>query len=109
WRPGPGRVHQPAEATPASFVAFDLLSVDSQDLSSEALSVRQAKLDKLLDAATPKSPTEPALRKAPCLYLTPRTTDPDEAQSWFVDLERIGCDGIIAKRADGAYEPDKRA
>lgn len=106
--PAESRVNKLAEETPASFVAFDLIAFDLEDLSNEPLSVRQAKLDELLNAATPKTPTEPAMKPGPCLYLTPRTTDPDEAQSWFVDLEKIGCDGLIAKRADGKYEPDKR-
>ncbi len=105
--PAASRVNKLAAETPASFVAFDLIA-DTKDLSDLPLHERQARLDALLDAATPSSPTEPAQKPAPCLFLTPRTTDPDEAQSWFVDLERIGCDGIIAKRADGKYEPDKR-
>jgi ATP-dependent DNA ligase len=107
--PAASRVNKLAGETPASFVAFDLIAVDGEDLSDAPLHERQAKLDKLLDAAAPKSPTEPALHAAPCLFLTPRTTDPDEAQSWFVDLERVGCDGIIAKRADLKYQPDVRA
>jgi len=107
--PAKSRVDKLAEETPASFVAFDLIAFGDTDLSDAPLSERQAKLDELLDAATPKSPTEPALEPAPRLYLTPRTTDPDEAQSWFVDLERIGCDGLIAKRADLKYQPDVRA
>ncbi len=107
--PAASRVNKLADETPASFVAFDLMAHDSTSLLDAPLSERQAKLDELLDAATPKSPTEPALKRGPCLYLTPRTTDPDEAQGWFVDLERVGCDGIIAKKADITYQPDVRA
>jgi ATP-dependent DNA ligase len=107
--PAASRVNKLADDTPASFVAFDLMAHDATSLMDEPLSARQAKLDALLDAATPKSPTEPALHAAPCLFLTPRTTDPDEAQGWFVDLERVGCDGLIAKRADLRYQPDVRA
>jgi ATP-dependent DNA ligase len=106
--PAASRVNKLAAETPASFVAFDLIA-DSNDLSDLPLEQRQARLDELLDAATPKSPTEPALKPAPCLFLTPRTTDPDEAQSWFTDLEKIGCDGIIAKKANLTYQPDVRA
>jgi ATP-dependent DNA ligase len=106
--PAASRVQLLAGQTPASFVAFDLLAEGSTDLRGLPLQARQEKLDEVLDAATPSTPTEPATRVGPCLYLTPRTTDPDEAQRWFEELERLGLDGIIAKRIDLPYVAGER-
>jgi D-arabinose 1-dehydrogenase-like Zn-dependent alcohol dehydrogenase len=36
-------------------------------------------------------------------HLTPSTDDVDEARRWFDEFESAGCDGIVAKRRDGAY------
>jgi ATP-dependent DNA ligase len=42
------------------------------------------------------------------VHLTPITRDADMAHAWFQRFEGAGLDGLIAKRADLAYEPDKR-
>ena len=36
------------------------------------------------------------------------TTDREVASGWFSQFEGAGLDGLIAKPADGIYEPDKR-
>ena len=42
------------------------------------------------------------------IHLTPTTTDREVATGWFSQFEGAGLDGLIAKPADGIYEPDKR-
>ena len=39
----------------------------------------------------------------------PGTYDRDLAPDWFVRFEGAGLDGVMAKAADGTYQPDKRA
>jgi ATP-dependent DNA ligase len=42
------------------------------------------------------------------IHLTQTTTDREVATGWFSQFEGAGLDGLIAKPADGIYEPDKR-
>ena len=42
------------------------------------------------------------------MHLCPSTTDAPTARRWFVEFEGAGLDGIVAKRLDGPYTPDKR-
>jgi ATP-dependent DNA ligase len=42
------------------------------------------------------------------IHLTPTTTDREVAAGWFSQFEGAGLDGLIAKPADGIYEPDRR-
>jgi ATP-dependent DNA ligase len=46
---------------------------------------------------------------SPLLATTPRTTDPGEARSWLSAYEDKGLDGIVAKRLDDTYHPNKRS
>ncbi|WJH24460.1 ATP-dependent DNA ligase [Pseudarthrobacter defluvii] len=94
--PAASRVKMLAEQTPASFVAFDLLARDDDDYTGRPFSERRAALEKALAAS-----------KAP-VHLTAATTDKDTAAQWFEQFEGAGLDGIVAKRLDGRYEPDKR-
>jgi len=43
------------------------------------------------------------------VHLTPVTADAAVAADWFRRFEGAGLDGVIAKRADGPYEPGRRA
>jgi ATP-dependent DNA ligase len=45
----------------------------------------------------------------PPIYLTPMTRDRELAAEWLNRFEGAGLDGVIAKPADGIYEPGKRA
>jgi len=94
--PAASRVRLLAEQTPASFVAFDLLAVDDADLTSRPLAQRRAALEEALAPA-----------RAP-IHLTPATRDQDRARQWFEQFEGAGLDGLIAKRLDLPYQPDKR-
>lgn len=94
--PAASRVALLAEATPASFVAFDLLALGDDDLRARPFSERRALLeDALAGAAAP-------------VHLTPATSDPATAADWFARFEGAGLDGVIAKDVDLAYVEDKR-
>ncbi|TCK25405.1 ATP-dependent DNA ligase [Pseudonocardia endophytica] len=94
--PAASRVTLLSTETPASFVAFDLLALGDDDLMSRPLSERRAMLEEALGSAN-----------AP-VYVTPLTRDVDQAQEWFRQFEGAGLDGLIAKKPDLLYEPDKR-
>ena len=95
--PAASRVAKLAAVTPSSFVAFDALAIDGQDLRQVAQHDRRARLERLLAAAKPP------------VYLTPSTRDLREATEWLARFEGAGLDGVIAKPRDGIYEPGKRA
>ena len=42
------------------------------------------------------------------MHLTPITRDEDVARDWFEHFEGAGLDGLIAKREELTYQPDKR-
>src|SRR3954454_10392844 len=94
--PADSRVRMLAEATPASFVAFDLLAIDDESLMAVSFAQRRARLEKALKKA-----------KAP-VHLTPATADSAVASEWFQQFEGAGLDGVVAKPPPGPYAPDKR-
>jgi ATP-dependent DNA ligase len=94
--PAASRIKLLAAQTPASYVAFDLLALD-EDLRAGSQEDRRRLLEKALAGATPP------------LYLTPATRDRAVAQDWFARFEGAGLDGVVAKRLDQTYQPDKRA
>ncbi len=95
--PAASRAAKLAKETPAAFVAFDLLAAGGIDLRSAPQSERRARLEELLGGF------------APPIYLTPMTRDRAVAVEWLERFEGAGLDGVIAKPADGTYEPGKRA
>jgi ATP-dependent DNA ligase len=94
--PAESRVRMLSEATPAWFIAFDLLAEGDTDLRKLPLGERRKRLEKLLKAVKPP------------IFLTPYTRDPKMAEKWFEQFEGAGLDGVIAKSWDGAYVPGKR-
>lgn len=95
--PAKSRVEKLAAATPASFVAFDLLALGDEDLRELGCADRRSRLEDALSAARPP------------LYVTPITRDRERAADWFERFEGAGLDGVMAKRADLTYQPKKRA
>jgi ATP-dependent DNA ligase len=94
--PAASRVTLLAAATPASFIAFDLLALGDDDLTGEPFEVRRAALERALANA------------APPVHVTPITRDEEVARAWFDRFEGAGLDGVIAKRADLTYQPNRR-
>lgn len=95
--PAASRVATLAARTPSSFVAFDLLAVGGRDVRSSPQAERRAMLETLLADVRPP------------IHLTPVTHDAAVATEWLARFEGAGLDGVVAKRADGVYEPGKRA
>jgi ATP-dependent DNA ligase len=85
-----------SEEHPAALVFWDLLSEGDEDLRSLPFRERRARLEQRLASARPP------------VHLTPATTDRAVAADWFERFEGAGLDGVMAKPASGAYEPNKR-
>jgi ATP-dependent DNA ligase len=94
--PAASRVQALAVATPASFVAFDLLALGDEDLRPRPFGERRAALERLLAGA-----------RAP-LHITPATTSPEVAADWFSRFEGAGLDGVVAKRPELPYVEGER-
>lgn len=101
--PAASRVQMLSEATPAAFVAFDLLALGDEDLTGLPFRERRARLEEALGRPT----TEPG-QPGGHVHLTPLTDDAEVAMRWFTELEGAGLDGIIAKDPEAVYQPDKR-
>jgi len=94
--PAASRVGKLSVETPARFVAFDLLALGDDDLTGRPFSERRSLLERALADVQPP------------IHLTPATADRDTAAQWFTEFEGAGLDGLVAKPADGHYEPGKR-
>jgi ATP-dependent DNA ligase len=94
--PAASRVKRLATEIPASVVFFDLLCDGDRDLRGVPFRQRRALLEERLAGVT-----------AP-LHITPATTDRALAADWFKRFEGAGLDGVMAKPAEGGYEPNKR-
>jgi ATP-dependent DNA ligase len=95
--PAESRVRKLALETPSAFVAFDLLATGDADMRAAPFRERRALLERTLAGIEPPA------------YITPMTRDRGEALEWFEQFEGAGLDGVVAKRADGAYQPGVRA
>jgi ATP-dependent DNA ligase len=95
--PAASRVKMLAGESPASFVAWDLLALEGEDLRETPQGERRQLLETALATAPPP------------VHLTPATTDRALAQDWFHRFEGAGLDGVIAKRLTDRYQPGKRA
>ncbi len=95
--PAASRVRLLAGQTPATFIAFDLLALGDDDHTARPFAERRAALERALASASPP------------VHLTPITRDEGLAQRWFDLFEGAGLDGLIAKRGDLTYQPNKRA
>ncbi len=93
--PAASRVARLAAETPASFLAFDLLASEDEDVRALPFGERRARLERLLDAG------------APPVQLTPLTDDRDVAAAWLDS--GAGIDGVIAKDPARPYLAGERA
>ena len=94
--PAASRVKLLAAQTPASFVAWDLLALDDEDLREAPLAVRRKRLEEVLGGA------------APPVHLSPATLDRAVAEDWFRRFEGAGLDGVMAKPLDAPYRAGER-
>jgi ATP-dependent DNA ligase len=94
--PAASRVKLLAAQMPASYVAWDLLAIDDEDLREVPLEQRRARLEKVLGDASGS------------VHLSPATTDRELAVDWFNRFEGAGLDGVMAKRLDSAYRAGER-
>jgi len=95
--PAASRIARLAKETPASFVAFDLLSAGGKSVMDVPQSERRTRLERLIGGVKPP------------VHLTPVTRDREEAQRWLQEFEGAGLDGVIAKLENAPYQPGKRA
>jgi ATP-dependent DNA ligase len=95
--PAASRVAMLAAQTPASFVAFDVLSIGRKNVMGQPQAERRALLEELLGDARPP------------LYVTPATRERTTAVDWLERFEGAGLDGVVAKSVSLPYQPGKRA
>ncbi|MBD0863200.1 ATP-dependent DNA ligase [Gordonia sp. zg691] len=96
--PAQSRVDMLAEKTPAVFIGFDALALESLNVMGEPFEVRR---EALLRAVGPGG------RDRRC-HVSRVTIDPAVAEDWFSAFEGAGLDGVVAKRLDGVYVENKR-
>jgi ATP-dependent DNA ligase len=87
--PAKSRVEMLAEKYPAAFVAFDLLAEDDEVLMDLPYLERRARLEQVT---------------RPPVQLTPMAEDREGAAGWLTGHS----EGVIAKRAEAAYQPGER-
>jgi len=95
--PAASRVAKLSDATPASFIAFDLLAAGGRSTMQLPQSQRRVRLERLLGSVPPP------------IHLTPMTRDRALAQDWLQRFEGAGLDGVVAKPESAPYRPGKRA
>jgi ATP-dependent DNA ligase len=89
--PAASRVKKLSAEIPATFVAFDLLLWEGEEVWRLPIEERRRRLEALGGFA-----------------LSPRTLDADVAQEWLNRLQAAGFDGIVAKRLGMPYLPGSR-
>jgi len=95
--PAISRITLLSEQTPAELIAFDLLADRGDDLRDRPFTERRQRL------------VEVAGGLGDPWHLTPQTDSVEVARGWFDEFESAGCDGIVAKVPDLAYQHGKRA
>jgi ATP-dependent DNA ligase len=82
---------------PASFVVFDLLALDGQDLRGMPYRTRRKRLRRLLEGA-----------RAP-MALMPMTRDLVGAKAWMSQHTAAGIEGVVVKDRGHGYRPGRRS
>jgi ATP-dependent DNA ligase len=94
--PAASRVKLLAAESPASFVAWDLLALDDEDLRERPLAERRERLERMLPGTARR------------VHLSPATRDRAVAEDWFHRFEGAGLDGVMAKRLEAPYRAGER-
>ena len=97
--PAASRIKKLADATPATYIVFDLLEDMGGPLIERPLSERRQALEKF---------AKQEFGRAERIVLSPATRDRKVARRWFASAGKA-LDGIIAKRADVEYRSDDRS
>jgi ATP-dependent DNA ligase len=95
--PAESRVRMLAEQIPASFIAFDLLADEDEDLREVPFVERRRRLEELLGEIDSTR-----------INLTPQTRSGDEATGWLDSYEEAGFEGVVAKKEETTYQPGAR-
>jgi ATP-dependent DNA ligase len=90
--PAESRIRKLSAEIPATFIAFDVLLWEGEELWRSPLSERRDALE----------------ARAGEFRLSPATRDRSEALRWLSQFEVTGLDGVIAKRLASAYVPGSR-
>lgn len=93
-QPTESRVERVRAESPASYVAFDLMTEGGEDLTERPFAERRQRLVALLAGSA--------------VQTTPSTADPAEAEQWLAKPSGGAIDGVVAKAADLTYQPGKR-
>ena len=93
---GTNKIAQQVREHPASYVMFDLLAADGQDLRLLPLRERRARLEDLAADLTPP------------LHLSPITDNLQVATDWMAGYRAAGIEGLVIKGAGTRYEPGAR-
>lgn len=93
--PAESRIRLLAKQTPATYVAFDLLAVDDENLMRRPLLERHEGLTRLF-------------APHPHVRVSGATQDVELARTWFETFEGAGLDGVVAKPLDEVYRPGER-
>ncbi|HET7026663.1 MAG TPA: ATP-dependent DNA ligase [Candidatus Limnocylindrales bacterium] len=111
--PAASRVERLRREQPATYIAFDLLAIDDEDLRDRPFGERRARLVGLLDRDVVHRPAALGgsvdLAGSTHLRLTPATPDVSLARAWLDRFEGAGIDGIVAKPLELRYVAGKRA
>ncbi|WP_291046962.1 ATP-dependent DNA ligase [Herbiconiux sp.] len=99
--PAESRIRTLSKATPAVFVAFDLLSEAGDDLLEKPFGERREALEAFMARV-------PATEAEGVLALSRTTRDVELARRWLVEFEGAGLDGVVAKPLAAPYAPGKR-
>lgn len=90
----PAEVARAAESTPVYYYAFDIVYLDGYDLSAVPLAERKTLLRRTFETSSHAQVVE---------YVR------DDGEAMHEASRGLGFEGIVAKRADSAYEPDTRS
>jgi ATP-dependent DNA ligase len=94
--PAASRVNMLAEQKPSSYVAWDLLAENDEDLRALPQRERRDRLERALAKVKPP------------VHVTPATRDRAIAADWFSRFEGAGLDGVMAKPEDLPFTAGKR-
>jgi ATP-dependent DNA ligase len=95
--PAESRVRRLSELTPALFLMFDVLELESENLANEPLETRRPALEQFGTAFDPQG----------VLRLSPATTSLDVVKAWFAQVGGA-MDGVIAKKLGVPYAAGRR-